>query len=206
VYGSSASDSRQIAQYCGMRHSFLVIAVIFMVGGIFGVLYLRRPVVEPPVEVPYIPPPSTPTPLPTPSVKEVGEDRWKVTLVSSKWFNTRIPVIANQRVTIENTIEGGKWIGRVGQAKFFSSEQSNPASLLFAVRSDTGNFWNVEADYQATLLLTIDDEGTATELILYVGIADAVVEDLGAGLTPEQSEQRVESEKWAAGLKRKLAR
>lgn len=111
-------------------------------------------------------PVSSPTPvpeqIPAPSVKQVGNNEWRVVLSGQDWFDTGIPVIANDLVRVESTDRKDKFLLKIGGGQWFSSESPLSAAWRGAaavVGENPKSNLITDYDFRDTVKLKLDDEG-----------------------------------------------
>jgi len=110
------------------------------------------------------PRPPAPEPIPPASVKQIGNNSWRVVLsYKDGWFDTGIPVIANCFGSIENQTPDGKLLCKIHPPDrvFFL----NPWSQFGAPERDG---WS--PDYKGTICFKVDTEGQAKALTVIVQV------------------------------------
>jgi hypothetical protein len=185
----------------------------------------RRTQSRPPIARP------TPPPLPDPSVKEIGDAIWKVTLPpNGQWFDTGIPVVCNTVVQIKDFTadRNHKWMVKLGGNVFYSQvtllmQNSSEKDFRFVnsafnrfdepvfqmyVREDNQYgppYMIVDYDFEDTIKLKVDDEGKYETLYLKAQVFDETSLD-----SMKNNESHMALHKphmqWFQDMKRKLTR
>jgi hypothetical protein len=165
-----------------MRKAALVIGLIFALAALTTVANpQRRSKSMPPPSTHSVPSRATPTPSPAPSVKEIGESLWRVTLpADGNWFDTGIPVICNMEVDIRNLSRdrADKFLTKVAGKVFYNQnagfDNMRTMFLLYIAEDQKHGPANimVEHDFQDTIKLKIDDEGSNNSLFLTVRLEE----------------------------------
>ncbi len=120
----------------------------------------KKTAVPKPTREPTPEPTPTPVPVARSTVKQIAKNRWLVFLTSQKWFETGIPVIANDTINI-NTPQGEpiKYIQyRINNTTYFSVD----GRQLYMFEEH-----GIGADFKDTLKLRLTGE-TAEERILVI--------------------------------------
>jgi hypothetical protein len=116
-------------------------------------------------------PTSVPEQIPPPSVKQVDNNKWRVVLSGQGWFDTGIPVIANDLVRVESDHRNNKFLLRVGNGQWFSSESDlDPNWRGAGVAVGENSKFNLVTDYdfRDTVKLKLDDEGPNQWIVVTV--------------------------------------
>lgn len=138
-------------------------------------------------------PTATPVPVIPSTVKQIAYNRWLVSLNSEKWFETNIPVVANDTINI-NTPQGEKIEGiqyRINNKSYFSTD----GRQLYMFEE-----YGIDAGFKDTLKLRLMD-GTASQNILI--IIDANVGRCLAYNDAEHMAKHNAAVAWADGKKTK---
>lgn len=111
-----------------------------------------------------------------PSVRQVGQDAWRVMVSGDQWFDTGIPVVADWRLYIE-LLDGQfathKWLTKIGGKVFFPINGWGGVGGDFYIEEH--NKYNraaliVDYDFQDTLKFKLDGEGQASLVELSVRV------------------------------------
>jgi hypothetical protein len=109
-------------------------------------------------------PASTPTPEkePPPSVKQVDNNKWRVVLSGRGWFDTGIPVIANDLVRAETDDQNNKFLLKIGSGQWFAGDSPLSSGWRGAgavVGENPRSNLVTDYDFRDTVKLKLDDEG-----------------------------------------------
>lgn len=136
-----------------------------------------RPEPTPTPRVEYIPPELAPTLIPTPaptpipsSIKQIGEILWRVHLTSKDWWDSGIPVVANQFTVIKGNSDESRWLSKVGEKIFFGRNGGWHENQTIRTLEDLGGREGIQVDYDFhdTLKLKLDDESRLEEVTLII--------------------------------------
>jgi len=120
-------------------------------------------------------PSSTPAPEPIPpsSVKQIGENTWRVIVSGNNWYDTGIPVVSNMTVGVEPSSNYVKYLVKLGQKTFFSTDEHFSNSYYVYVSETLGDKRGIDADYafRDTLKLRLDNESKEKWLSATVSVS-----------------------------------
>jgi hypothetical protein len=155
---------------------------------------------------------STPTPeqIPAPSVKQVDNNKWRVVLSGSGWFDTGIPVIANDLVRAETSGGDNKFLLKVGNGQWFSGDSAldpNWRGAGAVVGENPRSNLVTDYDFRDTVKLKLDDEGPNKWIVV-------TVELKGSGAcfiydpydSPEHDALHEPAEEWKRQMLERIAR
>ncbi|MDT7540569.1 MAG: hypothetical protein QOE33_473 [Acidobacteriota bacterium] len=116
---------------------------------------------------------STPTPekIPPPSVKQVDNNKWRVVLSGPGWFDTGIPVIANDLVRAETEGRDSKFLLKVGAGQWFAGDSAldpNWRGAGAVVGENPRSNLVTDYDFRDTVKLKLDDEGPSKWIVVTV--------------------------------------
>lgn len=138
-------------------------------------------------------PTATPVPVVPSTVKQIAYNSWLVSLNSEKWFDTSIPVIANDTVNIttpqKEKIEGIQY--RLNDKNYFSTD----GRQVYMFEE-----YGIDAGFKDTLKLKLM-EGTASQNVLVT-----ISPNVGKCLAYNDAEHRAKHDTavaWADGKKSK---
>lgn len=205
------------------RHLWLVAALVFFLAGVLGIWSIGQKPPAPAAAEPH-PTPSatapaesrptpraTPTPEPTPqsSVKQLGEDTWRVYLTNrDSWYDTGIPVISLTCVDTKPNERNDqtKYLLKLKGKTFFSRDKNDGTIYFYLQEASMFDGRPVDPDFRDTIRMKIDDESQSQAEVVIVRVRkDCVISDFNEN-DEAHHKLHLGAEQWFAAKKAKLAR
>lgn len=103
------------------------------------------------------------------SVKQIGDNHWRIHLTSKEWFDSGIPSISNQYTKIKAQ-EGKGWLTKIGDKVFIADSNSQDIATDENLNGHPG--MTVDYDFRDTFKFKLDEESGANEVVLVITFFD----------------------------------